>query len=192
MEENTNKPKKKSKKSLYISIAVVVVVLILVFVIWFFMKGEVKTTGNYPNDVTPESLSCKARNIDYEYFGNDKVTSSNNVQINAIFYNNKIDTISLVRKMTYLDADTAKIWSDAHEGNMNLSFYSNNMGSYSLGATYTIDNNVAQMSLYAKTDELNDTSIKYFMLDKLPKNMDEYKKGYSEKGFTCEVVKGSK
>lgn len=187
MEDNTDKSNKKSKKNWYILALIIGLILIIIFVIWFLMRGETKTTGDYPEDTTPESLECVGKNIPYKIFAD--TLSDIEIKINGIFINGKIGSISLVYKSKYNSAEAAKTMSDAHEGDMNMSFYKNNMNSYSLNATYTINENVAQMSLYANSSDLNDISAKYFMLDSLPKNLTEYKKDYIAKGFSCEITK---
>ena len=186
--KSNNNKKKKTNKNWFLLIGFVLIIGAIVLLLWFLMRGETKTTGGWSEE-TSESLTCKASNIDYRYFGTDKAPSSNNVQINAIFNNDKLQSISLVRKMTYADAETAKIWSDAHEFYLNDHFGKNGLDFYSFNANFSKNDNVAQMSLYATNSEINDTSIKYFMLDSAPKNIDGYKKAYIDKGFKCEIVK---
>lgn len=182
--------RKKIDKNWCMLIVVFLIVIIISILLILSMGGSITTTGEW-SEKTSESLSCKATNINYEFFGKDTATSSNNVKVNAIFNNNKIISINLVRKMTYVDPETAKIWSDSHEFYMNRSFGENNLGAYALNANYNVDESTAQMSIYAANGDINDNTIRYFMLDSLPKDIDEYKKGYSGKGFTCEIVKGN-
>lgn len=183
-----DRPKKKINKNWFLLVGVILAIAIIIIVLWLLMRGETKTTGDWSEE-TSESLTCKASNVAYEYFGADKATSSNNVQINAVFNNSKIQSISLIRKMTYIDAETAKIWSDSHEFNMNVSFSNNGLNPYDLNANFSKNDNVAQMTIYAVKNEINDATIKYFMLDNIPKNIDDYKKSYTNKGFTCEIAK---
>lgn len=185
-----DRPKKKINKNWFLLVGVILAIAIIIIVLWLLMRGETKTTGDWSEE-TSESLTCKASNVAYEYFGADKATSSNNVQINAVFNNGKIQSISLIRKMTYIDAETAKIWSDSHEFNMNVSFAESGLKAFALNATFNKSENVAQMSLYANKDEITENSIKYFMLNSVPKNIDEYKKAYTNQGFNCEVVKNN-
>lgn len=178
---------KKMNKNWLLLVGVILVIGIVVLLLWFLMRGEIKTAGDWPEDETTESLSCVVEKLTYKFFKSNNIID--NIRINVVFNNNKINSISLVTKTTYPDNDTTRAISDGHEGDMNLSFYDNGMDSYSLGATYSVDNNFAQISLYATSSELNDVSIQYFMLDTLPKNIDEYKKAYANQGFTCEIVK---
>lgn len=186
MEENTVKTKKKSRKNWYILILLVGIILLVIFIIWLLTKGDVKTTGEYPNEFSPQSLECVKKDVAYEFFAKDNPSSAE-VKINAIFANSKLDSISLTHRTAYNDADTAKKMSDAHEGNMNVSLQEKGMYPYSLGATYSQDKNVAQMLLYARANELNEATIKYFMLDSVPDNLTGYKRGYIAQGFTCEI-----
>ena len=183
--------RKSINKYWYVLIGLLLIIAIITIPLILSMRGDTVTTGQWSEE-TSESLSCKARNVDYKYFGDDKVTSSNNVQVNAIFNNDKIVSISLVRKMTYADAETASAKSDLHEFNVNKKFGEDGLGAYALNANFSKNESTAQMSLYATSSEINGTTIKYFMLDNLPKDIDGYKKGYSNRGFTCEMVKGNK
>ena len=188
MEENTVKPKKKSKKNWYILMLILGVVLLIVLIVWLLMKGDMKTTGNYPDDITPESLKCVKKNVAYKIFTHDDPTVAE-VRINAVFTKGKLDSISLVHRTAYRDEEVARTRSDSHEGDMNFSFTDSGMKQFALNATYTLDENVAQMSLYARADEVDSASIKYFMLDNLPENLTGYKRGYTSQGFTCEVIR---
>lgn len=188
MEENTVKTKKKSRRNWYILILVVGIILLVVFIIWLLMKGEVKTTGNYPDDVTPETLKCVGKNIPYFIY---KKTDSPNteIDINAIFTGGKINSISLVHRSKHNDADAADMAMRKITGDMNYSFADSGLKQFALNATYTVDDKVAQMALYATSNDLDDKSIKYFMLDNLPENLTGYKRGYISQGFTCEVTR---
>ncbi|MBR3269634.1 hypothetical protein IKG07_00015 [Candidatus Saccharibacteria bacterium] len=186
MEENTIKTKKNSKRNWYILILVVGIILLIIFIIWLLMKGDVKTTGEYPNDTSPQSLECAKKNVAYSFFHRDDPSSAE-VKITAVFADSKLDSISLVHRTKYNDEQTARLMSDSHEGNMNISLQEKGIYPYSLGATYSQDKNVAQMLLYAKAAELDETTIKYFMLDSVPENLTGYKRGYLAQGFDCEI-----
>ena len=186
MEENTAKTKKGSKKNWYIMMLVLGIILLIIFIIWLLMKGDVKTTGEYPNDVSPQSLECVKKDVSYKFFKIDNPATAE-VKITAIFANSKIDSISLVHRTKYSDKAKVRSMSDAHEGDMNMSFQTSGMDPYSLGANFSQDENVAQMALYAKAKELTDATIQYFMLDSLPENLTGYKRGYIAQDFTCEI-----
>lgn len=188
MEENTVRPKKKSKKGRYISILAVIITVVIVIIVIFLMNGETKTTGNYPGDATTESLKCVGKNMPYKFFTKDNPSSAE-IKINAIFNQDKIDSISLIHRTTYDNEADAETNSNIHKGDMNINFQNKGMKPFSLGAAYSLDKKVAQMSLYATSNELNDDTIKYFMLESLPKDLNGYKKGYTSQGFKCEITK---
>lgn len=162
------------------------VTLLIVFIFWLLMKGGVKTTGEYPNDASPQSLECVKKDVAYKFFAHDEPANSE-IKITAIFAKSKIDSISLVHRTTYDTSDYAKKMSDGNQGDMNTSFYGSDMEAYSLNATYTVDEKTAQMALYTTASGLNDKSIKYFLLDSVPENLTGYKRGYIAQGFTCEI-----
>jgi len=186
MEDNTKKPEKGSKKSWYLLMLFIGVIILIGFIFWLLMKGDVKTTGEHPDDVSPQSLECTKKGVSYGLFTLDSPESAE-IKITAIFAKSKIDSISLLHRTTYDTKEYAKTMSDGHEGDMNISFQSQGMKPYSLGATYSQDGKIAQMALYAKASELNDQTIKYFMLDSVPDNLTGYKRGYNAQGFTCEI-----
>ena len=74
---------------------------------------------------------------------------------------------------------------------MNLSFYDDGMEADDLEAKYSFLGNSLQMTLYAKKDDLNQKSLRYFMLlniynvDSLTK--EKMAKTYNEKGLDCEI-----
>ena len=183
---NHNNTKKKTNKKWFLLVGVILIIGVIVL-LWFLMRGETKTTGSYQDDEATESLSCAAKNLPYTFF---KTTNTiDNIKVNTIFSNNKISSISFVAQSIYQDPTTARIQSDAHEGDMNISFANNGMKQFALSATYDINEDTAQMSLYGTSADINETSIRYFMLDSIPKNIDGYKKAYLNQGFNCEIVK---
>lgn len=183
MEEKTNR---KARKNWYTLVLFVGVILLIVFILWLLMKGDVKTTGEYPDDTSPQSLECVKKDITYRFFTHDDASNSE-IKITALFAKSKIDSISLIHKTTYATKEDAKTMSDGHQGDMNTNFYGSSMPAYALNATYSQDDKTAQMALYAKSSELNDKSIKYFMLDSVPENLTGYKRGYLAQGFACEI-----
>ena len=186
MEENTEKSRKKTNKNWYILMLVVGIIILIVFIFWLLMKGDVKTTGEYPDDVSPQSLECIKKDVDYPFFTHDD-NSNTEVKINAVFSKSIIDSISLTHRAVYSNEKYAKTMSDGHEGDMNISFQNKGMTPYLLNARYSQDDNTAQMVLYAKAGELNDQTIKYFMLDSVPENLTGYKRGYIAQSFDCEI-----
>lgn len=185
---------KKSKKIIgknwLILIGVIMVVAAIVLLLWFLLKGETKITGNWTGTTTTESLSCTVQNVEYNFFKSDS-SLSNTTKINVIFSNGKADSISLVRKATYEDAKIAKSQSDAHIADMNFSFADSGMEPFALNAAYDANGNTDQMSLYVTANEINNASIKYFMLNILQQNIDDYEDKYTSQGFICEIVKNN-
>ena len=185
MEENTEKSKRNANKSWYILMLVVGIIILIGFIFWLLMKGDVKTTGEYPDDVTPGTLKCVAKNLPYKFFKDNP--SNTEIEVNAIFAKSRVDSVSFIIKAFYDDSATAKTMSDGHQGDMNNSFYSDGMEAFSLEATFSLNDKMAQMSLYAKPKDLNDVSSKYLMVGSLPENLTGYKRAYLAQGFTCEV-----
>ena len=187
MNSGDHRSGKVGKTMLVISgVAFIIVAVVLLFL--FLLQGETKTTGGWHGAETTESLSCKANNLPYPIYESNNVSNST-TQINAIFNSSILDSISLLRKTNYANADIAKIENDALMAAMDTNFGKNGMKAFALNATFSTDINTAQMSLYVKQDGLNNKSMKYFMLDKLPTKIDDYQKAYQAIGFKCEMEK---
>lgn len=179
---------KSLSRTVFVIIGIALFIIATILLLRFLLKGKTKTTGEWTSARTTESLSCKANNLPYPVYETSSVLDSV-TQINATFDSNKINSISLLRKANYTSADMAKIENDALIAAMNTDFGENGMKAFALDATFNVDNNTAQMSLYANQSDLNNNSVEYFMLDDLPSKIDDYQKAYQAKGFKCEVAK---
>lgn len=179
---------KSSHKTILIVIGITLFVIAVILLLWFLLKGETKTTGEWTGAETTKSLSCKADNLPYPVYETGNVLNST-TQVNATFDSDKINSISLLYKASYTSAKIAKAENDALTAAMNINFGKNGMEAFSLNATFNVNDNTTQMSLYANQPDLNDNSVKYFMLDDLPSKIDDYQKAYQAKGFKCEMTK---
>lgn len=185
---NKESRNKKLNKSWWSLIAFIVVLILMIVVLWVLAKGNTITIGDWSGEFNPESLTCNGKNIDYPFYTSDASTS-NSIEIKALFEKDKIATISLILKANYENANNAKKYSDAHEGDINISYSKNSLKPYSFNATFTSYDKTNQMTLYAENNNLNNTTVKYFLLNNLPKNTTEYEKAYVNAGFDCKVTK---
>ena len=164
---------KSLNETVLVIIGIILFVVAAILLLCFLLKGETKTTGEWTGVRTTESLSCKANNLPYPVYETSSILNST-TQINATFDNDKIGSISLMRKTNYASAEIAKVENDALTAAMNMDFGKNDMKAFALDATFSVDDNTAQMSLYANQSDLNKKSVKYFMLDNLPSKIDDY------------------
>lgn len=175
-------------KTAFIIIGIFLFIIAVILLFWFLLNGETKTTGEWTGSKTTESLNCKADGLPYPIYETDNILNST-TQVNTTFDSNKIDSISLLYKASYASAKVAKVENDALTAAMNVNFGKNGMEAFALNATFSVNGDTAQMSLYAKQSDLNNNSVKFFMLDDLPSTIDDYQKTYQAKGFECEVTK---
>ena len=189
MEENTEKSKKsnKSNKNWWIIILAVGVILLIVFVFWLLVKGDVKTTGEYPDDVKDSSLTCTTTKVEYPFFTYDE-SSSKEATINMLFKNKELNSISFIYSLKY-DNERAVTASEAHNhAAMNISFAKVGLEADALNANYTRTNNEMILTLHATMADLNEDSGKFFLINDIPvdSSISRYARNYKNQGFKCE------
>lgn len=179
---------KNNNNAVLVVMGIVSIIVAVVLLFLFLMQGESKTTGEWFGAETTESLSCKASNLPYPVYETNNILNST-TQINATFNGGKLDSISLLRKANYANADIAKAENDILTAAMNTDFSENGMKAFALNATFSFSDEMTQMSLYANQADLNSRTMKYFMLDSFPAKIDDYQEAYQSKGFKCEAIK---
>ena len=156
----------------------------------FALKGKTTITGEFEGNKKLETLVCQADGRDYPVFNFDN-SSSKSLKINAVFNNDELESISLYYKLNYANEELARKSESVNHAAMNLSFYDDEMKTDDLNAKYSFVDNSFQMSIYAKKDELNEKSLRYFMLYNIyeVKSLTKEKmaKIYNEAGLNCEI-----
>lgn len=183
---------KESKSRKIIGIILInTIIIICVVVLAFSMKGETRTSGQNPANVTSESLVCESTEINYPIITYDNSVSKK-LKIVTNFYDNKATAISLVYELFYNSTQQITA-SEAHNhAAINISFGKDGLGADSFNASYSKMENSMKMSLYTNTNNIEPISAKYFMLntnstDDLPSTIQEYKTNYEEQGFICNL-----
>lgn len=180
------------KKLKYFGATLAIVLLVVVIVVVVIkMHGEVKTSGSTPADVTAQSLLCESNIVKYPIFtyGN---ANSRNTKINASFYDNKLNSISLTYTLYYDNADRIKASDANNHAAMNISFGSDGLDADAFNAHYSRMSDSLQMGIYASSTEFNSVAAKYFLIEQkedknLPQTLTDFQKAYAEKGFNCKV-----
>lgn len=186
MEESTEKSRKKTNKNWYILMLVVGIIILIVFIIWLLMKGDIKTTGEYPDDVKNSSLSCTTAGFKYPFSKYDESTKKETT-VNILFINNKIDSITLIYTLNY-DTERGIIASEANiHADMNKSFADSGLGVDALGANYAKTDNAMTLTLHADKGILDANSGKYFLINDIPidSSISVYARNYKNQGFKC-------
>ena len=179
MEESERRTKTNWMTAMGLALLIIAVLLI----IWFFLKGETRVSGGYPGAENSKSISCTRDGLSYPFFtydGAEKKTT----EVNIIFNNENVGSISLIQKMYYDNTESATKSSTSNHVAMNNSFGSD-LGADALGANYNVTDNVMRLSLYARGSDFNAATRKYFLADAQLKNMKDYEKHYEKQGFSC-------
>lgn len=169
-----------------ILIGVILILIAGILLLCFLLKGEVTTSGNWPEPETTESLSCEIIGLDYPFFEFNNSTKET-TEINAVFKDDELDTISLVQKLFYDNVDSITKSEAINHASMNLSFADSNLDADAFKANYAKLSDNLKMSLFAERKELNNLSAKYFLLDEAHGQYDRpvVETLYTTKGFSC-------
>lgn len=178
----------KNRKNWLIVASLFLILLAIVITIVFLLKGSMVKTGEWNRMRTTETVTCESSKITYPIYKYDN-TDNRLLKIITTFANNNLDKISLRYQLKYDDATLARKSDAENQAAMNHSFNDNGLEPYAFYAKYSNINNVFQMTLYAKSEDLNKDTLKYFMLDAL-KNTNDYTKdsvveAYTNKGLDC-------
>lgn len=181
-----------NKRNLKISAIIIGIILAVIIIVLFILllNGKTTTTGNYPDNVSDESLTCTANNIKYPFFTYDNATKKE-AEINILFSRDKLKSIALTYSL-YYDNQQSITGSEAHNhAAMNISFGKNGMGADALNANYAKLENRMRMSLYANGNEISNISLQYFFIttNSIPENVAAFKNIYQGIGFKCESNK---
>ena len=183
--------KQKSKnKSLIrwgLPLSFVLMIIAVILLLIFFMQGETKIVGNYPENITSELLTCVKQNNNYPFF-KYRNSNSEETKISAVFANKKIDSISLIHTIDYSNHQDAETSKASNMASMNKSF-GQEFGPGAFNARYIVNGNSMQMNLYAKSNEIRGSALKYFLAESYPATMSDYEQNYLSQGFNCEKNK---
>lgn len=184
------KPKKKDRRFLKLFFFLLFLLIVVLVIVWL-LKGSKTISGQYPENVKNESLSCESKAITYEKT-NDIDSEDKDLKINMVFAGeDKLSSASLEHTLVFSS------YNEAHSAEA-ISHVQFNLGLQSLGYDaskfnnkFSILDNKLVISLSLASDKsLDDTTRSYFLVDyttggKLPKTLTEYKTNYEKQGFSC-------
>ena len=176
------------KALIFSVIGAVLVIAAIVLLILFFIRGETTTSGGFPDDEVTVSTTCTSKIVNYPLFTSEGAKKKE-LNVKVVAKKDRIDTVSLVYKLYFDSEDDRRANRDRNHYDMNKHFSDDKMEADSLGATYSMLSDSFKFTLFAEANDLNDTTLKYFMLDDL-KGKGEYpyssiKKIYQSKGLNC-------
>jgi hypothetical protein len=164
---------------------------IVAFVL-FLLNGQTIITGEYEGQKIVETLVCESKVTAYPIFKYDNA-SSKDLKINAAFDNDKIETISLIYRLNYTDKEEINFSEARNHSAMNQSFNSDGLQADALSAKYGVLNDGLQLSIYAKGEDINSKTLKYFMANSITNMKDLTKeklaKIYNAVGLDCKIRK---
>ena len=185
-----NKKRVKSRGWLMLASVILIFVAIVIFLI-AALNGKTVVTGEFDGNKVTETLVCESERVNYPFFKYDN-SNSKSLKINAIFEDEKIGSISLFYKLNYSNEEMAKKSESVNHAAMSESFASDGMKFDDLNSKYSFLDNSLQMSLYAKNSELNEKSLRYFMLYNIYEvgnlTKEEMAKIYNNAGLDCEII----
>ena len=170
----------------YYMTAIVLIIVSVVLIIIYLLRGETSFTSDNSDVETILYLTCDANNIQYPFFV-DNTAKNRTIKINTTFSESGLSTISLIYRQEYSSNVLAEKDIVSEHIAMNEQFGRDSLKADSLGATYSVLDNIVQLGLYANSREINSTTARYFMLDGLMGvyNRDAVAELYNSKGFDC-------
>lgn len=167
---------------------VLVVILCLVVVITLMLRGKTTTSGQHPEDVKDDTLSCFATGKEYPFF-RIKSGRGSETKIEAIFHLGELKTISLQQTLFYDSVDEI-IASEAHNhAAMNIKFGELGLKADAFTARYARYDDKMIMTLFSKGEEFDEVAEKFFFADfengGKDKTRDGFERNFENQGFVC-------
>ena len=152
------------RKKLILSISGALFVLVVVLLIlFFFFNGSTTIVDGGIEVENQTSIVCTSEDIAYPLFSIDN-SDSKNLKVNAMFDDDKLETIMLTYSLNYSSPSAAEKSRDANHIAMNANFEKDSLPPDYFDAHYSLMGNTAQLILYARGSDLNGITAKYFLL----------------------------
>ncbi len=181
---------KKDHKALKL-VSFLLFLAIIIFIIIWLLHGKTTTTGQYPENVRNESLTCISTTTTYEKV--NQVNSNNKeLKISMVFDGeDALSSASLKYTLkfgSYSESYSAEAISHAQ---FNLALQALGYDSSKFNNKFSIIDNELVISLSTTASKgIDDFTRSYFLIDyakddELPKTLAEYKTNYEKQGFSC-------
>ena len=189
--KKSSEKSKKTHKIRKLLLLLTIVAIIVLIIIWF-LRGKTTISGNYPENVKNEALTCISNDIIPE-----KLASANSnekeLRINAIFSgDSKLKNISLIYTVNYSSEENAYGAEAKTHAELNHALNASGYNSQKFNNKFARYGEKLIISLYATQTESDEIAAQYFMitLDGNHKvsveNISDYKQNYENQGFKCE------
>jgi len=174
----------KKNRGLVYSIICFFVLALIAFILFFLLRGEISTSGEFSESIKSDTLVCSSNSFKYPFL-NDGLILNQSISIKNIFHDKKISMVSLVVSVLYPTNSDALAGSSRLHAEMNTSF-GDVLGPDALEARYTVIDNVVQISLTGEGDNIANSSRKYLLLNDDVVTKQEILSNYVDQGFNCE------
>ena len=187
MEKKLNIKNAYSSHRIFI-LGIILIIAAALFLILFFLKGETTIDNSSMGVTKSESLVCTNEGILYPFFTYDE-TAQRTMKVNVVFQNDELSSLSLIYTSYYDDMDKIGKSININQVNMNKIFIDDGLAFDALGLYFSKMSNGVQFGLYAKANEINNISKKYFLLDSYDDGLarEEIMQKYISKGFNCTI-----
>lgn len=181
-----NAPEKKDHKAIKL-ISLLLFLLIVVIAIVWLLRGKTTTSGQYPENIKNESLSCVSTTTVYEKV-NERVADSRELKINAVFYGkNRLSSIGVRYTQEFPSGNDAyaahaflqaQFWGELQKLGYSHSHFNNK---------FSLMDNVLVLTLQTEASEVDELTREYFLInrDNPPTTLEEYRQNYESQGFAC-------
>lgn len=181
-----NQDIKKKKNWIIPALGTIIIVLITSM---FLLGGSTTTTKNEQPTEKSDSISCEVSNLSYPIFTYNDSTRQE-TRINAIYNNDRMQSISLIHTMYYDNARSITTSEAKNHAAMGLSYSSDGLRADAYNTLYTKLSDSMRMTLYASGQDINSVAAKYFMISSDPTTttLEELQNNYIKQGFDCKIV----
>ena len=190
MEEKSKSKKNKQARMMYYA-ALVLIILAVVLGVIFWLKGETKIFGEFPNPESYSSITCKSVGFEYPFFTYFNARK-NTLEVNIILADNKLEKISLSYMLNYDDENSIIKSETENHSIMNEHFDEDGLRPDAFGSTYAKLSDGLQYSIAVDAKEMNKGGAKYFLLEDAREasySGEKIKQIYKDKGMKCEQKK---
>lgn len=185
-------PKEKGNHKVAKLVGILFFLFIVIAIIIWLLRGKTTVNGQYPANITNESLSCSSSSIEYQKVSK-RSAKSTELKMTMVFSGTEKLVSGSLRYILRYDNHSEAVNSEAvNHANFGTELASRNLKFTEFDNKFTILDEILEVSLRASASSINEYTADYFLIDtknELPKTLEEYKKNYESQGFACETSK---
>ena len=180
------KPEKKDRRFLKLFFFLLFLVFVILVIIWL-LKGSKTVSGQYPENIKNESLSCVSTTAAYER-ANYMTSDKRELKINAVFYGEeKLSSIGLIYTLEFESNEEAYSAEAINSTKFELALQQIGRSPASFNKKFTRMDSRLVLTLQTDANEIDDLTKDYFLISKeqSPNTLQEYRTNYESQGFAC-------